>query len=113
MRKRHLVAAGIVVAVLAVVVSLWVNDGPLWRIVYTKTIPFSEYYDKNLVEEQYGHPLSGWVTVFGEGDSRGGGGHGDTGSCEPPAYLQMVHHWRGLCSDSISGQANLPSYTRS
>ncbi len=36
MKKRHLIAAGIVVAVLALVVPLWVGEGPLWRWVMTK-----------------------------------------------------------------------------
>jgi len=45
MKKRHLIAAGIIVAVVAVVGSLWMNEGPLWQWVmleshrYEKTLP--------------------------------------------------------------------------
>ncbi len=37
MRRSHLVLAGILVAVVALCVSLWVNKGPLWRLVMLKT----------------------------------------------------------------------------
>ncbi len=40
--KRHLIAAGIVVAVVAMVVPLWVNEGPLWRLVMLERVCFED-----------------------------------------------------------------------
>ena len=61
MKKRHLIAAAIVVAVVAVVVLLWVNEGPLWRMVMLKTIILPEYTPKKPLWDA--HPLRGWATA--------------------------------------------------
>ncbi len=53
MKKRHLIAAGILVAVVAMPVSLWVNEGPLWRWVMTKRVRLSEHPQPALVEGTY------------------------------------------------------------
>ena len=64
MKKRHLIAAGIVVAVVAMPVPLWVNEGILWRWVMTKGIQFSEFDGRSFIESEYGgYELRGWVTV--------------------------------------------------
>ena len=59
MKKRHLIAAGIVVAVVAMVVLLWVGEGPLWRLVLTKRITIQEF--NGIVGKEYytvkGHAL--------------------------------------------------------
>ncbi len=53
MRRGPLVQVGILIAVVALCVSVWVNEGPLWRVVMTKK------YLRELVTHS-GHPLKGW-----------------------------------------------------
>ncbi len=40
MRRSHLVLAVILVAVVVLCLSLWVNEGPLWRLVMLKRVDF-------------------------------------------------------------------------
>lgn len=56
MKRRHLIAAGIVVAVVTLCVSLWVNEGPLWRWVITKKVR-----SESLLPEW--HNNHGWISV--------------------------------------------------
>ena len=59
MRVKRSYIAIVVILTLAIALctSLWVNEGPLWRLLITKKIPL-ELITGN------GHPLRGWVTVL-------------------------------------------------
>ena len=60
MIPSHLVLAGVLVAVVVLCVSLWVNKGPLWRLVMLKKIPMHE----GQFGSGDGHPSRGWVMVI-------------------------------------------------
>ncbi len=71
MRRSHLVLAGILVAVMVVVIllaALWPNEGPLWRLVMLKRIPIDnvfldKQYDNPTPLSWKGYPVRGWATV--------------------------------------------------
>ena len=51
-----------VVALCTICVSLWVNEGPLWRVIVLRTIYVE--YDPTLVEKKLGnHEVRGWMTA--------------------------------------------------
>ena len=56
MKKRHLIAAGIVVAVVAMVVPLWVGEGPLWRWVMLRKVEHIQLGERGWMIE---HRLTG------------------------------------------------------
>ncbi len=85
MRRSHLVLAVVLVAVVVLCVSGWVNEGPLWRVVMLEKIPLDVYYSRdgkfsgllNLMERERlneegellheiivdDHAVCGWATV--------------------------------------------------
>ncbi len=46
----------------ALLICLWINEGPLWRLLLTKMVPLSEI-GQGLKQIQYGHETRGWVRV--------------------------------------------------
>ncbi len=51
MKRSRLVLVVILIGPAVLVTALWVNEGPLWRLIMTKRVHFE------------GHPLNGWYTV--------------------------------------------------
>ena len=62
MRKRgRLLLVLVLVAVTMLCISLWVDEGPLWRWVMTKRVPLTVLGPA--FNERYGHAIRGWAAV--------------------------------------------------
>lgn len=71
MKRSRLLLVVIVIAVAVLSVSLWVGEGPLWRLVMLRTVPFQDTWGENKVR--------GWRTYkrWHEYDGKGKGPRGD------------------------------------
>ncbi len=98
MRRSHLVLAVILVAVVVLCVCLWVNDGPLWRLVMLTREPVD-------AANGDGHRVVGWLNV----NRRSGDPHGllyyyaETGMKYVEAAIKNDITWRATIWD-INGK---------
>ncbi len=63
MKRSRLALVLILLAVAGLVTSLWVGEGPLWRLVMLKRVPVSKYYPFARTPSFERHPVRGWMTV--------------------------------------------------
>ena len=60
-RRAWLVVVLVLLVILTLCVSLWVNEGPLWRIVMTEIIPLEDFW--GLCSPGNHRPSTAWLTV--------------------------------------------------